>query len=61
MNTNEIPNYFTSLFAVKDAFYYVAIPTIIFSQVKITHIIFTCEDNHVFARKLTGYFISAFM
>ena len=35
-------------FPAKGAIYYVAIATVIFSHVKITYVIFTCED-HVFA------------
>ena len=48
LSTNEIPVHVTLLFfcffCCKGAIYYVAIATVIFSHVKITHVIFTCKD-----------------
>ena len=47
INTNEILNHFT-----RGAFSYVTIATVIFSRVKI---------YHVFARKLTWYFVGVYI
>ena len=49
-----------SLFAAKGAIYYVTIAAMIFSRVKIT-CYFLVWRYHVFARKLTWYFIGVYI
>ena len=53
---NTIPFHWNSSFPAKGAIYYVAIATLIFSHVKVT-CYFHVWRYHVFARKLTWYFI----
>ena len=49
-----------SLFAVKGTIYYVTIATVIFSLVKITCYFHMLLRYHVFAPKLTWYFIGVY-
>ena len=53
---NTKPFQWNSFFLAKGAIYYVAIATVIFSHVKIPCYFHVCR-YHVFARKLTWYFI----